>query len=164
VEFVAVDPTLARKLVAGLDAEMERRWLAADPSGLTALAGILNRLVAQIERGPVAGATRHDDPEAAEAFDDLLDNLDELICQAEKLADREEDEAAGIERHGCVVRNRVRSTPKVIRPSAVKPSPADAKVKRRGPEPAASAPSTPTSAPPQADDGWRLGFVERFDQ
>jgi hypothetical protein len=124
---------------------------------------MLNRLVAQIER-PAAGAPRHDDPVVAASFDELIDDLAELIAKVETLADREEDEASGIERHQIVVRNRVRLQPKVPRPSAVKPSPADAKIKRRGPEQAASAPSTPTSVPPQADDGWRLGFVERFDQ
>jgi cold shock CspA family protein len=68
-----------------------------------------------------------------------------------------------------VVRTRVRSTPRVLRPPPV--NPAAAKVPRRGPEQAApatpasaAAPSAPPPVPPPADDGWRLGVVEKFDQ
>jgi len=108
-----VDAAVARKLIAGLDAEMDRRWRAVDPSGLYAVCMSLNRLADQIVRS-AAGAPRRDDPVVAAEFDELLDMLDELIEKAEMLAAREQDEEAGIE-HKVVVVSMVRPRRKEAR-------------------------------------------------
>jgi hypothetical protein len=90
----------AKKILADgrLDAELarreERRWLAEDDSGLTALVGHLGRLLSELERPMRAGQVQCED---GRSFDDLVAALDALIEKNEALAAREEDEAAGIE-------------------------------------------------------------------
>jgi hypothetical protein len=145
---------LAKQLVADgrLEAELarreERRWLAEDDTGLTALVGHLGRLLGELEQPMKAGQVECDD---GPGFDGLVARLDELRDQLAALTAREEAEAAGIEH---VVR-----TP-VVRPQQ--------EVERRPSSKATCAPSRvqpDVAAVPIVDlVGWKFGTVVRFDQ
>jgi hypothetical protein len=107
-----MDAVLARRPVAALDAEQERRWMAADDGGVTVLIGVLRRLLSELEQPIRAGQL---ECENGQLFDDLVAALDALIEKAEVLADREEDEAAGIE-HRVQATTKVRPEHRIDRP------------------------------------------------
>jgi len=141
-------------VLAELHRREEERWLAADDGGVTLLAGLLNRLTTELER-PVAPG-QECDAEAIQALQSLHAECTQLLETLVVLVEREEDEAAGIERR-CAVHSAVRSEHKAERsPSSPKPSPASSRVQRtRGNAAAVLA---------AMDDGWKFGVVKFFDK
>jgi hypothetical protein len=135
----------------------EARWLAEDDDGLALLVGLLGRLQAELERAEMAPDSEPDDVEAVEAvakLEEMVTEVNRLIEALDRLAAREEDEAAGIE-HPARVDTQVQLQHKVERPPSSKPS----RVSARGQRASADA-----AEPPPVADGWRLGVIEKFDQ
>jgi hypothetical protein len=136
----------------------EARWLAEDDDGLALLVGLLGRLQAELERAEMAPGAEPDSAEAAEAvaeFEEMVAAVNKLIEAHERLAAREEDEAAGVEHRPHVVATG-RSHLKPEQPL----SPKQTRASSRGQRASADA----AAVPAPVADGWRFGTVERFNQ
>src|SRR5467141_3457144 len=80
------------------------------------LVGMLGRLLVELERPMKAGQVECDD---GQSFEDLAARLDALVEQLDKLADRDEDEGAGIERR-VQIPTKVQAEHKIDQPISPK--------------------------------------------